>query len=48
MPCPCPESLVPPEKRNLLVKELLSLSLSQRSRMLLTVPLSLAEKRTLR
>ncbi|XP_064890267.1 transmembrane channel-like protein 6 isoform X1 [Columba livia] len=35
-------------KRNLLVKELLSLSPSQRSHMLLTVPLSLAEKRTLR
>ncbi|XP_074016049.1 transmembrane channel-like protein 6 [Numenius arquata] len=36
------------EKRSLLVKELLSLSPSQRSHMLLTVPLSLAEKRTLR
>ncbi|XP_065503776.1 transmembrane channel-like protein 6 isoform X2 [Caloenas nicobarica] len=36
------------EKRNLLVKELLSLSPSQRSHMLLSVPLSLAEKRTLR
>ncbi|XP_014805944.1 PREDICTED: transmembrane channel-like protein 6 [Calidris pugnax] len=36
------------EKRNLLVKELLSLSPAQRSHMLLTVPLSLAEKRTLR
>lgn len=48
MPCPCPEPLAPPEKRNLLVKELLSLSPSQRSHMLLTVPLSLAEKCTLR
>uniref|UniRef100_A0A8B9MY15 Transmembrane channel-like protein n=1 Tax=Accipiter nisus TaxID=211598 RepID=A0A8B9MY15_9AVES len=36
------------DKRSLLVKELLSLSPSQRSHMLLTVPLSLAEKRTLR
>ncbi|XP_071429488.1 transmembrane channel-like protein 6 [Pithys albifrons albifrons] len=36
------------EKRSLLVKELLSLSPSQRSHMLLTVPLSLAEKRTIR
>ncbi|XP_072737609.1 transmembrane channel-like protein 6 [Ciconia boyciana] len=36
------------DKRSLLVKELLSLSPSQRRRMLLTVPLSLAEKRTLR
>ncbi|XP_051490968.1 transmembrane channel-like protein 6 isoform X2 [Apus apus] len=36
------------DKRRLLVKELLSLSPSQRSHMLLTVPLSLAEKRTLR
>uniref|UniRef100_A0A8C3J170 Transmembrane channel-like protein n=1 Tax=Calidris pygmaea TaxID=425635 RepID=A0A8C3J170_9CHAR len=36
------------EKRSLLVKELLSLSPGQRSHMLLTVPLSLAEKRTLR
>uniref|UniRef100_A0A663DLS3 Transmembrane channel-like protein n=1 Tax=Aquila chrysaetos chrysaetos TaxID=223781 RepID=A0A663DLS3_AQUCH len=36
------------DKRSLLVKELLSLSPSQRSHMLLNVPLSLAEKRTLR
>ncbi|NXF34747.1 TMC6 protein, partial [Nyctibius bracteatus] len=36
------------DKRSLLVKELLSLSPSQRSHMLLTVPLSLAEKRALR
>ncbi|NWI87702.1 TMC6 protein, partial [Pitta sordida] len=36
------------DKRNLLVKELLSLSPGQRSQMLLTMPLSLAEKRTLR
>ncbi|XP_076209736.1 transmembrane channel-like protein 6 isoform X2 [Aptenodytes patagonicus] len=36
------------DKQSLLVKELLSLSPSQRSHMLLTVPLSLAEKRTLR
>ncbi|XP_042658593.1 transmembrane channel-like protein 6 isoform X2 [Tyto alba] len=36
------------EKRNLLVKELLSLSPSQCSHMLLSVPLSLAEKRALR
>ncbi|NXG00017.1 TMC6 protein, partial [Sakesphorus luctuosus] len=36
------------EKRSLLVKELLSLSPSQRSHMLLTVPLSLTEKRTIR
>ncbi|XP_074463352.1 transmembrane channel-like protein 6 isoform X1 [Larus michahellis] len=36
------------DKRSLLVKELLSLSPSQRSHMLLTVPLNLAEKRTLR
>ncbi|NWI54802.1 TMC6 protein, partial [Calyptomena viridis] len=36
------------DKRKLLVKELLSLSPSQRSQMLLTMPLSLAEKRTLR
>ncbi|XP_030361877.1 transmembrane channel-like protein 6 isoform X2 [Strigops habroptila] len=36
------------EKRSLLVKELLSLSPSQRSHMLLTVPLCLAEKRALR
>ncbi|NXH15449.1 TMC6 protein, partial [Bucco capensis] len=36
------------DKRSLLVKELLSLSPSQRSHMLLTVPLSLAEKRILR
>uniref|UniRef100_A0A8B9S381 Transmembrane channel-like protein n=1 Tax=Apteryx owenii TaxID=8824 RepID=A0A8B9S381_APTOW len=36
------------EKRSLLVKELLSLSPGQRSHMLLSVPLSLAEKRTLR
>ncbi|XP_010006984.1 PREDICTED: transmembrane channel-like protein 6 [Chaetura pelagica] len=36
------------DKRRLLVKELLSLSPSQPSHMLLTVPLSLAEKRTLR
>ncbi|NXM68221.1 TMC6 protein, partial [Serilophus lunatus] len=36
------------DKRNLLVKELLSLTPSQRSQMLLAVPLSLAEKRTLR
>ncbi|XP_071620558.1 transmembrane channel-like protein 6 isoform X1 [Heliangelus exortis] len=36
------------DKRRLLVKELLSLSPSQRSHMLLTVPLSLAEKRFLR
>ncbi|XP_068269110.1 transmembrane channel-like protein 6 isoform X2 [Nyctibius grandis] len=36
------------DKRSLLVKELLSLSPGQRSHMLLTVPLSLAEKRTLR
>uniref|UniRef100_A0A8B9N2R2 Transmembrane channel-like protein n=1 Tax=Accipiter nisus TaxID=211598 RepID=A0A8B9N2R2_9AVES len=35
------------DKRSLLVKELLSLSPSQRSHMLLTVPLSLAEKRSL-
>lgn len=46
---PCPtEPLVPPDKWSLLVKELLSLSPSQRSHMLLNVPLSLAEKRTLR
>ncbi|KAM9280876.1 transmembrane channel-like protein 6 [Morus bassanus] len=36
------------DKRSLLVKELLSLSPGQRNHMLLTVPLSLAEKRTLR
>ncbi|NXJ83961.1 TMC6 protein, partial [Trogon melanurus] len=36
------------DKRSLLVKELLSLSPSQRSHMLLTMPLSLAEKCTLR
>ncbi|XP_055553236.1 transmembrane channel-like protein 6 isoform X5 [Falco cherrug] len=36
------------DKQSLLVKELLSLSPSQRGHMLLTVPLSLAEKRTLR
>ncbi|NXK12642.1 TMC6 protein, partial [Herpetotheres cachinnans] len=36
------------DKRSLLVKELLSLSPSQRSHMLLTVPLSLTEKCTLR
>ncbi|NXW23895.1 TMC6 protein, partial [Circaetus pectoralis] len=36
------------DKRSLLVKELLSLSPSQRSHMLLNVPLSLAEKCTLR
>ncbi|XP_030317956.1 transmembrane channel-like protein 6 isoform X3 [Calypte anna] len=36
------------DKRRLLVKELLSLSPSQRSHMLLTVPLSLAEKHFLR
>ncbi|XP_010292506.1 PREDICTED: transmembrane channel-like protein 6 [Phaethon lepturus] len=36
------------DKRSLLVKELLSLSPSQRSHMLLAVPLSLADKRTLR
>ncbi|XP_050837305.1 transmembrane channel-like protein 6 isoform X1 [Serinus canaria] len=36
------------EKRHLLVKELLSLSPSQCSHMLLTMPLSLAEKRILR
>ncbi|KAM6376922.1 transmembrane channel-like protein 6 [Pluvialis apricaria] len=36
------------DKRSLLVKELLSLSPSQRSHMLLTVPLSLVEKCTLR
>ncbi|NXT34944.1 TMC6 protein, partial [Pelecanoides urinatrix] len=36
------------DKRSLLVKELLSLSPSQRSHLLLTMPLSLAEKRTLR
>ncbi|NWX62759.1 TMC6 protein, partial [Promerops cafer] len=36
------------EKRCLLVKELLSLSASQSSHMLLTMPLSLAEKRILR
>ncbi|XP_075025347.1 transmembrane channel-like protein 6 isoform X2 [Calonectris borealis] len=36
------------DKRSLLVTELLSLLPSQRSHMLLTVPLSLAEKRTLR
>ncbi|XP_068007423.1 transmembrane channel-like protein 6 [Melanerpes formicivorus] len=36
------------DKRTLLAKELLSLSPSQRSHMLLTVPLSLAEKCTLR
>ncbi|XP_074967258.1 transmembrane channel-like protein 6 isoform X3 [Phalacrocorax aristotelis] len=36
------------DKRSLLVKELLSLSPSQCSYMLLTVPLSLTEKRTLR
>ncbi|NXI69289.1 TMC6 protein, partial [Anseranas semipalmata] len=36
------------DKRSLLAKELLSLSPSQRSHMLLSVPLSLAEKRTLR
>ncbi|NXQ79560.1 TMC6 protein, partial [Nyctibius grandis] len=36
------------DKRSLLVKELLSLSPGQRSHMLLTVPLSLAEKRALR
>ncbi|NXF54326.1 TMC6 protein, partial [Oceanites oceanicus] len=36
------------DKRSLLVKELLSLSPSQCSHMLLAVPLSLAEKRTLR
>ncbi|XP_054026650.1 transmembrane channel-like protein 6 isoform X1 [Dryobates pubescens] len=36
------------DKRSLLAKELLSLSPSQRSHMLLTVPLSLAEKCTLR
>ncbi|NXI41660.1 TMC6 protein, partial [Galbula dea] len=36
------------DKRSLLVKELLSLSPSQRSHMLLAVPLSLAEKHTLR
>lgn len=45
----CPtEPLVPPDKRSLLAKELLSLSPSQRSHMLLSVPLSLAEKRALR
>ncbi|NXK47401.1 TMC6 protein, partial [Chauna torquata] len=36
------------DKRSLLAKELLSLSPSQRSHMLLSVPLSLAEKRSLR
>ncbi|XP_009470049.1 PREDICTED: transmembrane channel-like protein 6 [Nipponia nippon] len=36
------------DKRSLLVKEMLSLLPSQRSHMLLTVPLSLAEKRILR
>ncbi|KAM9222249.1 transmembrane channel-like protein 6 [Leptosomus discolor] len=36
------------DKRSLLAKELLSLSPSQRSHLLLTMPLSLAEKRTLR
>ncbi|NXC58824.1 TMC6 protein, partial [Aleadryas rufinucha] len=36
------------DKRRLLAKELLSLSPSQRSHMLLTMPLSLAEKRILR
>ncbi|XP_075296685.1 transmembrane channel-like protein 6 [Opisthocomus hoazin] len=36
------------DKRSLLVKELLSLSPTQRSHMLLAMPLSLAEKRTLR
>ncbi|NXA04130.1 TMC6 protein, partial [Sapayoa aenigma] len=36
------------DKRNLLVKELLSLSPRQCSQMLLTMPFSLAEKRTLR
>uniref|UniRef100_A0A8B9GFI5 Transmembrane channel-like protein n=1 Tax=Amazona collaria TaxID=241587 RepID=A0A8B9GFI5_9PSIT len=40
--------LVPPDKRSLLVNELLSLSPSHRSHMLLTVPLCLAEKRALR
>lgn len=51
---PCPgwqyptEPLVSPDKGSLLAKELLSLTPSQRSRMLLTVPLSLAVKRTLR
>lgn len=42
------ELLVPPEKRSLLVKELLSLSPSQCSHMLRNMPLSLAEKRALR
>jgi len=51
---PCPGRLrpaeppVPPDKRSLLVKELLSLSATQRSHMLLAMPLSLAEKRALR
>lgn len=45
---PCPtEPLVPPDKRSLLAKELLSLSPSQRSHMLLSLPLCLAEKRAL-
>lgn len=39
---------MPPDKRSLLVNELLSLSPSHRSHMLLTVPLCLAEKRALR
>ncbi|XP_062362080.1 transmembrane channel-like protein 6 [Cinclus cinclus] len=43
-----PASATLEEKRNLLVKELLSLSPSQCSHMLLTMPLSLAEKRILR
>lgn len=42
------EPLVPPDKQSLLVKELLSLSPSQRRHMLLIMPLSLAEKRALR
>lgn len=40
--------LVSPEKRCLLVKELQSLPSSQRSHLLLTMPLSLAQKRSLR
>ncbi|XP_014743013.1 PREDICTED: transmembrane channel-like protein 6 isoform X2 [Sturnus vulgaris] len=43
-----PASATLEEKRRLLVKELLSLSPSQCSHMLLTMPLSLAEKRILR
>ncbi|XP_050175331.1 transmembrane channel-like protein 6 isoform X3 [Myiozetetes cayanensis] len=43
-----PASTTLEDKRSLLVKELLSLSPYQRSQMLLTLPISLAEKRTLR